>query len=153
MLCEVTAVKTSVLSMRIRRYSELIQIPTFEERFQYLSLRSQVGFATFGYERYLNQRFYRSAEWRQIREKVIARDLGRDLAIEGYEIFDRIAIHHMNPMSIEDVDSGNPDILEPEYLITTSHKTHNAIHYGDISSLDKPYEPRRPGDTKLWGKL
>lgn len=134
----------------IRRYSELRRLDTFEDRFEYLKLRGGVGEKTFGFERYLNQQFYRSAEWKRTRQIVIARDNGLDLGFDGYEIYDRIIIHHMNPMTIEDVESGSEDILNPEYLITTTHMTHNAIHYGDISLLPKPIIVRQPGDTKLW---
>lgn len=134
----------------IRRYSELRRLDTFEDRFEYLKLRGGVGEKTFGFERYLNQQFYRSTEWRRTRQIVIARDNGLDLGFEGYEIYDRIIIHHMNPMTIEDVESGSEDILNPEYLITTTHNTHNAIHYGDIGLLPKPLIARAPGDTKLW---
>lgn len=134
----------------IRRYSELRRLETFEERFEYLKLRGGVGEKTFGFERYLNQQFYRSTEWRRTRQIVIARDNGLDLGFDGYEIYDRIIIHHMNPMTIEDVESGSEDILNPEFLITTTHNTHNAIHYGDIGLLPKPLIARAPGDTKLW---
>lgn len=136
--------------MRIRTYSELSQIPTFEERYEYLALRGVVGEPTFGYDRWLNQAFYRSAEWRNIRNYVISRDLGCDLGVEGYEIHDKVIIHHMNPMQQADLLHGNDDIVNLEYLISTTHKTHNAIHYGDASLLPKQYTPRRPGDTKLW---
>lgn len=136
--------------MRIRTYSELSQIPTFEERYEYLALRGVVGEPTFGYDRWLNQAFYRSAEWRNIRNYVISRDLGCDLGVEGYEIHDKVIIHHMNPMQQTDLLHGNDDIVNLEYLISTTHKTHNAIHYGDASLLPKQYTPRRPGDTKLW---
>ena len=136
--------------MRIRTYSELSQIPTFEERYEYLALRGVVGEPTFGYDRWINQAFYRSAEWRHIRNYVISRDLGCDLGVEGYEIHDKVIIHHMNPMRQVDLLHGNDDIVNLEYLISTTHKTHNAIHYGDVSLLPKQYTPRRPGDTKLW---
>lgn len=136
--------------MRIRSYSELRRIPTFEERFDYLQLKGSVGAKTFGFERYLNQQFYRSTQWRQTRDIVIARDLGMDLGIEGYEIYDRIIIHHMNPMTAEDIENGEGHILDPEFLITTCHNTHNAIHYGDASLLPQILVERRPGDTKLW---
>lgn len=136
--------------MIIRTFSELRLIPTFEERFEYLAIRGTVGESTFGFERYLNQQFYRSREWRQVRQVVIARDLGLDLGVEGHEIHDKVIIHHMNPMSIEDVENGIPDILNPNFLITTTHRTHNAIHYGDASLLPQPFVERRPGDTKLW---
>lgn len=138
--------------MRIRTYSELRRIPTFEERFDYLQLRGQVGASTFGFERWANQGFYRSREWRDIRHEIIIRDNGQDLAFEDHEIFDRVIIHHMNPMTMDDVEDGNPDILNPEFLITVSHRTHNAIHYGDRSQLAKPFVERRPGDTQLWAK-
>lgn len=134
----------------IRSYSELRQLQTFEERYQYLRIGGYVGDSTFGFERYLNQSFYRSREWKQTRNVVIARDEGLDLGIPGYEIFDRVIIHHMNPMTIEDIENGSEDILDPEFLITTTHLTHNAIHYGDESLLRKPLVERRPGDTKLW---
>lgn len=136
--------------MRTRSYTELIQLGTIEERFDYLSLRGGVGVPTFGFERYLNQRFYQSRQWRQIRQAVIARDLGCDLGVDGYDIYDQVYIHHMNPMTVEDIESGNPDILNPEYLISVTHRTHNAIHYGDRSQLPQPFVERTPGDTKLW---
>lgn len=134
----------------IRRYSELRRIPTFEERFDYLKLNGSVGRETFGFDRYINQRFYTSKEWRDIRHHVIARDLGLDLGAEGYEINSRILIHHMNPIVVDDILHKNDDILDPEFLITTCHNTHNAIHYGDSSLLPKPLVERSRGDTKLW---
>ena len=134
----------------IRRYSELRHIPTFEERFDYLKLNGSVGRETFGFDRYINQRFYTSKEWRDIRHYVIARDLGLDLGSEGYEINSRILIHHMNPIVVDDILHKNDDILDPEFLITTCHNTHNAIHYGDSSLLPKPLVERSRGDTKLW---
>lgn len=136
--------------MKIRTYSELSRLQTFEERYKYLQLRSNVGESTFGFDRYINQQFYRSTQWKQIRYNIIARDSGLDLGITGYEIFDRIIIHHMNPMAVGDIDEGNSDILNPEFLITTSHQTHNAIHYGDEKLLAKPLVERRRGDTKIW---
>ena len=134
----------------IRRYSELRHIPTFEERFDYLKLNGSVGRETFGFDRYINQRFYTSKEWRDIRHYVIARDLGLDLGAEGYEINSRILIHHMNPIVVDDILHKNDDILDPEFLITTCHNTHNAIHYGDSNLLPKPLVERSRGDTKLW---
>ena len=134
----------------IRRYSELRRIPTFEERFDYLKLNGSVGRETFGFDRYINQRFYTSKEWRDIRHHVITRDLGLDLGAEGYEINSRILIHHMNPIVVDDILHKNDDILDPEFLITTCHNTHNAIHYGDSSLLPKPLVERSRGDTKLW---
>lgn len=136
--------------MTIRSYSELIQFQSIEERFRYLALRSGVGDSTFGFERYINQQFYRSREWKQIRHHVIARDLARDLAVEGYEIHGRLVIHHMNPMGVEEIVGGDSSILDPEFLITTAHQTHNAIHYGDETLLPHPVITRSPGDTKLW---
>lgn len=134
----------------IRSYSELRRLETFVERFRYLSLRGQVGEATFGFDRWINQEFYRSREWRQARDRVITRDLGCDLGIIGHEIHRGLYIHHMNPMTVSDITHAEDYILDPEFLITTSHQTHNAIHYGDESLLPRPFVPRRPGDTKLW---
>lgn len=136
--------------MRIRRYRELRRLDSFEDRFEYLSLRGTVGGATFGFDRHLNQRFYTSTEWKQVRDRVIARDLGLDLGVEGHEIYDKIVIHHMNPMTPEALEHGDSDVLDPEFLITTTHTTHNAIHYGDKSLLPKALTPRTRGDTKLW---
>jgi len=133
-----------------KTYTELSRIRGFVERYDYLRLRSEVGVATFGFERYVNQRFYTSAQWRHVRNEVIVRDRGCDLGVEGYEINDRIIIHHMNPMTVEDIDSGNENILDPEFLIAVTHTTHNAVHYGDANLLAKPLILRRPGDTKLW---
>lgn len=138
------------MSRRTRSYSELITFNTFKERYEYLQLRASVGEVTFGFDRWMNQQFYRSVEWKRARNQVISRDLGLDLGVEGYEIFTRAIIHHMNPIRIEDLDEGDPDIINPEFLITTTHDTHNAIHYGDESLLAKPFEERRPGDTRLW---
>ena len=136
--------------MRIRSYSELRRLETFEDRFKYLSLRGVVGESTFGFDRYINQQFYTSRQWRQIRNHVIARDNGCDLGVEGYEIHARVIIHHMNPMTADDIVHGDEDILDPEFLITVAHQTHNAIHYGDEKLLPRPFVERRPGDTKLW---
>lgn len=135
---------------KTRSYAELCLIQDFTERFRYLSVKASVGVETFGFERWLNQAFYTSTQWRQVRQHVIARDLGCDLGLRGHEIHYRVIIHHMNPMSIQDVTHGDPTILDPDYLITTSHRTHNAIHYGDESLLEKPPVQRRPGDTNLW---
>lgn len=134
----------------IRTFSELVHIPTFEERFDYLQLRGQVGSSTFGFDRWMNQLFYRSRDWKLVRQHVIARDFGCDLAMEGYEIHDRIYIHHMNPMEADDLVHGNQDVLDPEFLISTTHRTHNAIHYGDRNLLPRKLVERRPGDTALW---
>lgn len=134
----------------VRSYSELLQFTTFQERYDYLRLRASVGQTTFGFDRWINQQFYRSSEWKRARDIVIIRDEGCDLGIPGYEIYDRIIIHHMNPIRLEDLDDHDPDILNPEFLIATTHNTHNAIHYGDESLLTKPFVERRPGDTRLW---
>lgn len=134
----------------IRTYSELRRLDTLEDRFRYLSLRGEVGQTTFGYDRWINQQFYTSTQWRHMRNNVIARDIGRDLGVEGYEIHDRIYIHHMNPMTPEQIQKADPRILDPEFLICVTHKTHNAIHYGDEGLLPKPLVERRSGDTKLW---
>lgn len=133
-----------------RSYSGLIQLYTFEERFEYLSLKSVVGAATFGFERWANQQFYRSREWRHIRNHIIARDNGCDLGVPGFEIHEKILIHHIVPMTADDLENGNPSVLDPDNLITTTHVTHNAIHFGDKSLLRLPVEPRTPGDTTLW---
>lgn len=134
----------------IKTYSDLRRLPTFEERFAYLKLGGAVGAETFGFDRYLNQDFYRSAVWKRARRDVIARDLGCDLGVDGYEIYDKVYVHHMNPMTPDDVKHSSLDIINPEFLICVSHNTHNAIHYGDESLLPKPIIERRPGDTKLW---
>ena len=134
----------------MRTYSELCLLDSFEERFRYLKLNGEVGFATFGFDRIFNQRFYQSREWQQIRHHVIARDNGCDLGIEGMEIYGRLVIHHMNPMTVDEVANGDEGILDLDVLITTTHRTHNAIHYGDERQLPRPLAARRPGDTKLW---
>lgn len=133
-----------------RTYTELMQYSSFEDRFRYLALRGSVGLPTFGPDRYINQRFYTSTEWRRTREYIIARDEGSDLGIIGYEIHHGLVIHHMNPMTVGDIVHGDGSILDPEYLITTTHQTHNAIHYGDEKQLPRPFVARAPGDTKLW---
>ena len=134
----------------IRTYSELRRRETLEDRFNYLNLHGRVGDATFGFDRFLNQRFYTSHEWRQVRHHVIVRDNGCDLGVDGYDIHERIYIHHMNPMTVSDLVEFNREVLDPEYLIAVTLNTHNAIHYGDLSQLPKPPIERRPGDTKLW---
>lgn len=133
-----------------RSYSELRRIPTFLERFRYLQLNGRVGESTFGHERFVNQKFYTSREWRQLRHEVIVRDNGCDLGVEGFEIYNKIIIHHMNPMSVNDICHGDASILDPEFLISTTLQTHNAIHYGDERQLPRQLIERRPGDTKLW---
>lgn len=134
----------------IKKYSDLKNIETFEERFDYLKLMGHVGESTFGFDRYINQQFYLSKEWKDIRNEVIVRDNGCDLGVLGYEINGGVLIHHINPMTPDDIIHGEDWILNPEFLITTTIETHNAIHYGGFSNIRKPYEPRRKGDTKLW---
>lgn len=134
----------------IRTYSELIKLPTFEERFDYLRLDGVVGKDTFGFDRYLNQQFYRSSEWKRIRNQVIVRDNGCDLGIDEYEIYGRILIHHMNPISIEDLQYMSDLLMNPEYLICVSHRTHNAIHYGDESLIVTAPIERSQNDTCPW---
>lgn len=136
--------------MIVRSYRELSEFNTFEARFEYLTVDGTVGRTIFGFERWINQQFYKSKQWRDARYEVISRDNGLDLGIEGYEIYDKIIIHHMNPMTPDDIENGNPDILNPEYLISTTLKTHNAIHFGDKSNLTRLPSERRPGDTNLW---
>lgn len=135
----------------IRTYQHLQALPTFEERFQYLKLDGKVGKETFGFDRYFNQKFYRSTEWKQIRNYVIARDQGCDLAIFDRQILGRIYVHHMNPISLDDIKDVTDYLLNPEYLVCVSKETHNAIHYGDGSLLiSTKLTERSPGDTKLW---
>lgn len=134
----------------IRSYSKLIRLKTFEERFHYLKLAGVVGESTFGFDRYLNQAFYRSKKWRSSRDKVIIRDNGCDLGVDDRIIFDHIVIHHMNPITIDDIESANESIFDPEFLICTTSITHRAIHFGDENQLTKLPRERRPGDTKLW---
>lgn len=123
---------------------------TMEERYNYLRLGGVPFEDTFGPDRAFNQRFYTSREWRQLRHHVIARDLGCDLAVKNLEVYGSLYVHHMNPIRLEDLSSGDPSILDPEFLVTVSHKTHNAIHYGDPSQLPRPINQRSPGDTTLW---
>jgi hypothetical protein len=135
---------------RIRSYSELLEFETFEKRFEYLSIRGQVGCETFGFNRWVNQRFYTSRAWRDLRHQVILRDGSCDLGIEDREIHSRLIVHHMNPLTQRDLEYGTRMALDLENLICTTHDTHNAIHFGNASLLAKPYVPRQPGDTKLW---
>lgn len=136
--------------MKVRTYSELIGLETIEERYRYLALRGVVGKTTFGFDRYINQAFYTSSEWRRIRHQIIVRDNGCDLGIEDYEIHGDLVIHHLNPMAPFDIANGASSILDPEYLITTTRQTHNAIHYGDEKLLPRLLADRKPGDTLLW---
>lgn len=136
--------------MSIRTYSELILLPTFEERFKYLQLNGRVGDDAFGFDRYVNQNFYRSAEWKRIRDQIIIRDNGCDLAFEGYEIYGRILIHHMNPITISDIKFSTEYLMNPEYLICVTHNTHNAIHYGDEKQIITGPIVRTKNDTCPW---
>lgn len=136
--------------MKIRRISELLNFDTFEERFEYLKLGGAVGASTFGFDRYINQQFYRSSEWRKARQEAIVRDNGCDLGVYGYEINSGLVVHHINPMTPDDIIHGEDWIFDPNYLICTSSATHNAIHYGDSSLLKTKFVERRAGDTKLW---
>lgn len=134
----------------IRTYSELITLSTFKERYEYLKLDGRVGEDTFGWDRYLNQIFYKSKEWNRIRDQVIFRDLGCDLALEGFEIHGRILIHHMNPISKSDILDRSEFLLNPEYLICTTKATHDAIHYGNLDSLHNEPVIRTKNDTCPW---
>lgn len=136
--------------MRIRTYSEMMQFPTYEERFAYLVLDGEVGSDTFGSDRWLNQDFYRSSEWKRMRDRVLARDLGCDLGCEGLEVYYKPIIHHMNPMTREALAHGDEAVLDERFLITTSHRTHNAIHFGRQGAPEQVFAERRPGDTNLW---
>ena len=138
------------MNLKIRTYSELVQLSTFEERYRYLRLLGAVGKETFGFDRYLNQLFYRSPEWKEVRNQVIIRDNGCDLGIEGREIQGRVLIHHMNPITAEDIRERSHLLLNPEFLITTAHNTHQAIHYGDESLLILTPTIRSRNDTCPW---
>lgn len=137
----------------IRTFTELVALLTFRERFEYLKLDGVVGADTFGFDRYLNQIFYRSKEWKSVRNAVIVRDNGCDLGLEGYDIHGNILIHHMNPISADDIINRRDYILNPNFLICTSFQTHNAIHYGDTSQLITDLVERSPNDTCPWRKL
>ena len=140
-----------VIVMRtIRTYSELMRLSTFEERFRYLKLDGLVGKDTFGFDRYLNQEFYRSKEWKEVRDFVIVRDNGCDLGMDGYEIVGRIYIHHMNPITVNDIVHSSDFLLNPDYLVCVSHNTHNAVHYGDEDLLVTAPVERRKNDTCPW---
>lgn len=135
---------------RIRTYSEMRRYDMFEDRFDYLKLEGIVGRATFGFDRHVNQHFYRSREWKDVRRHVILRDDGCDLGVQGYEVQGVPLVHHLNPINVDDIVDSMDWILDPDFLITVSHDTHNAIHYGDRSLLRVPFKERTLGDTKLW---
>lgn len=140
-----------VIQRMIRTYTELSKLRTFEERFEYLRLDGEVGRETFGFDRIFNQKFYTSKEWRCLRNKIIVRDNGCDLGAEGHEIYgQKIIIHHLNPISLEDIERRTEILMDPEYLITTIHLTHNAIHYGDEKLLMCEPIKRSPNDTCPW---
>lgn len=143
-------IQVMVIQMIIRTYNELMLLPTFEERFEYLKLSGRVGEETFGFDRWINQKFYRSTEWKHIRDQVIIRDNGCDLGIEGREIYGKILIHHMNPISKKDILERTDLLLNPMYLISVTKKTHNAIHYSDDSILMKDPIVRSKNDTCPW---
>ena len=136
--------------MSIRTYSELITIQTFEERFEYLQLKGSIGKDTFGYDRYLNQVLYRSPEWKRLRNQIIIRDGGCDLACDGYDIYDKVLIHHLNPITVEDVLARSRKVFDPDNLVCVSHNTHNAIHYGDVDLLVTGPIIRTKNDTCPW---
>lgn len=136
--------------MSIKTYSELITIPTFEERFEYLQLKGSVGKDTFGYDRYLNQVLYRSPEWKRLRNQIIIRDGGCDLACDGYDIYGKVLIHHLNPITVEDVLTRSRKVFDPDNLVCVSHSTHNAIHYGDVDLLVTGPIIRTKNDTCPW---
>ena len=135
-----------------RTYTELSRLTTFEERFNYLLLKGRVGIETFGYDRYLNQILYTSPDWKHLRDKIIIRDNGQDLGLDGYPIYGRVLVHHINPITIDDVLNYSPDVFNPEYLICVSHKTHNAIHYGSYDLVADNIAVRAPNDTCPWRK-
>lgn len=136
--------------MGIRRYSELVLLATFEERFRYLRLDGAVGEETFGFDRSVNQRFYGSVEWKSVRDFVIVRDGGCDLGVAGHEIYGKVFIHHMNPLLLKDFERKSDFLLDPEYLVATTHHTHNAIHYGDERLLVTAPIERSRNDTCPW---
>lgn len=143
--------KTMMNTTTIRTYSEMIALPTYEERYEYLRLGGRVGEDTFGFDRYLNQVFYRSQRWKSVRDKIIIRDHGCDLAMKGYEIDgQKIIIHHMNPLVLRDIVDETEFLLDPEYLVCVTHNTHNAIHYGDKNLLITAPPERRPNDMCPW---
>jgi hypothetical protein len=140
----------SIPMTKVRTYSELRRLKTLEERYHYLELRGILGAKTFGFDRWVNQRFYKSQEWRSIRSFVVTRDNGCDLGVPGYEIHSGLLVHHMNPISLDDLEQGEDWIIDPNFLITTSLQTHNAIHYGNESLLPRGPIERKVGDTTLW---
>ena len=143
---------TGGLGMPEKTYSKLIKFETFLERYRYLKLGGVIGNETFGFDRYVNQKFYSSKEWKSIRNAIIVRDFGCDLGVQGYEICGHIFIHHMNPISVSDIDNYSKILFDSEYLVCVSRDTHNAIHYGDENLLIKDPVIRFPNDTVPWKK-
>lgn len=140
-----------IKKMAIKCYSELIALPTFEERYRYLQIGGEIGISSFGLERIFNQRFYSSKEWKAVRQKIISRDNGCDMALSEHDIFDRPVIHHINPISLIDLHNHSDKLFDPENLILVSHQTHNAIHYGSYDQIrETEYVERRPFDTCPW---
>lgn len=144
------AIELSIQMSKTRTYLELCQFETFLDRYDYLKLHGVAGRGTFGFDRWVNQRFYKSREWRNVRSFVITRDAGCDLGVPGYEIYADLLIHHMNPWSLNDLKHDSYSLIDPKFLITTSLQTHNAIHYGDESLLPRGPIIREAGDTTLW---
>lgn len=142
--------KTIGVMVGIKRYSDIRGLKTIEERFEYLKLGGSIGESTFGFDRWINQKFYRSMEWKQIRDEVIIRDGGYDLGALDAPLKGPHLVHHMNPLTTRDIELGTDNLLDPDFLILTSLRTHNAIHFGDKSLLPQSFVERRPGDTKLW---
>lgn len=145
-----TTFRTDSELRKLRTYSELRKLKTLEDRYEYLRLGGVIGESTFGFDRWMNQQFYRSREWREIRNDVIARDNGFDLGAEDAPLFGAHLIHHMNPITLQDLEEGADNLLDPDVLITTSLRTHNAIHFGNRDLLPRPFVERRPGDTHPW---
>ena len=141
------------MSMKTKSYSKLIRLPTFLERYRYLKIGGRIGEDTFGFDRYLNQTLYRSVEWKRFRREIIVRDEGRDLGCDGYEIVGNILVHHLNPITVRDINNRDPKIFDPENVVCVSHNTHNAIHYGDESLLITEPIERTPYDTCPWKKV
>lgn len=139
-----------MIMKKIRTYKELSKIQDFNERFEYLKLSGKVAYETFGVDRYINQCLYNSPEWKSIRNKIIVRDNGCEMGHPDFPINGKIIVHHMNPLTLNDIENANSDIFNPEYLICVSQIVHNAIHYGDATLLPKNIIERKPGDTKLW---
>lgn len=139
-----------MIQMNIKTYTELSRLSTFEERYRYLRIGGSIGHETFGFDRYLNQVFYRSQKWKSVRDQVIIRDNGCDLGVDGYEIYGRVIVHHMNPITLKDIERESEFLLDPEFLICTVHNTHNAIHYGDENLLIKAPIERSKNDTCPW---